>query len=137
MQVREDVQALIFDEINDEKKVFIIKFYDPTKKHYTWRLVKGGVEEDETPEQALKREIGEEVNLKDVKVLEKIHSYEFTFKDTKHLVSSYLVKGNITEKPTLGWDGDRKIVDYGWFSIEKAVKLLFWGNEKKAIKLLK
>ena len=137
MKIRHDVQALIFDEINGEKKVFLIKFYDPTKKHYTWRLVKGGVEEGETDEQAMKREISEEVKLEDVKVLEKIHNYEFEFNGTKHLVTSYLVKGNISEKPKLNWDGDRKIIDYAWLSPAEALKLLFWDNEKQAVKLLK
>src|SRR3989338_40683 len=103
MKTRHDVQALIFDEINGEKKVFLIKFYDATKKRHTWRLVKGGVEEGETDEDALKREIMEEVTLKDVQILQKIHNYEFDFKDTHHFVSSYLVKGNINEKPKLNW----------------------------------
>lgn len=137
MKIRHDVQALIFDEINGEKKIFLIKFYDPTKKHYTWRLVKGGVEKGETDEQAMKREIMEEVTLEDVKVLEKVHEYDFTYSDTHHLVSTYLVKGNAKEKPKLNWDGDREIVDYKWISPEDAVKLLFWEGEKQAVKFLK
>jgi len=137
MKIRHDVQALLFDEIKGEKKVFLIRFYDPTKKRHTWRLVKGGVEEGETDEQAMKREIMEEVTLKDIKVLDKIHNYEFDFKGTHHMVSTYLVKGNANEKPKLNWDGDRKIVDCGWLSPDEALKLLFWGNEKQAVKLLK
>ena len=137
MKTRHDVQALIFDEIDGEKKVFLIKFYDATKKRDTWRLVKGGVEKGETDEQAMKREIMEEVSLKDVKVLEKVNSYEFDFKDTHHIVSAYLVKGSINEKPKLNWDGDREIVESRWASPAEALKLLFWDNEKKAVKLLK
>ncbi|MEM7827474.1 MAG: NUDIX domain-containing protein, partial [Candidatus Aenigmatarchaeota archaeon] len=95
MKIRHDVQALIFDEVNGEKRVFLIKFYDPAKKRYTWRLVKGGVEEGETEEQALKREIYEEVELKNIKILGKVYSYEFDYKDTHHIVSTYLVKGEI------------------------------------------
>ncbi|MBI2084063.1 MAG: NUDIX hydrolase [Candidatus Aenigmarchaeota archaeon] len=137
MKTRRDVQALIFDEVGGKKKVFLIKFYDPTKQRHTWRLVKGGVEKGETDEEALKREILEEVTLKDVKILEKVYSYEFTFKDTQHSVSSYFVKGNINEKPKLNWDGDREIVDFSWISPEEAVKLLFWDNEKYVVRLLK
>ncbi len=137
MKIRHDVQALLFDEVNGEKKVFLIKFYDPTKKLDTWRLVKGGVEEGETDEQAMKREIMEEVTLKDVKVLDKIHNYEFDFKGTRHMVSTYLVKGNGNEKPKLNWDGDREIVEFKWVSASEANKLLFWKGEKEAIKLLK
>ncbi len=137
MRIRHDVQALLFDEVNNEKKVFLIKFYDSTKRHYTWRLVKGGVEKDETDEQAMKREIMEEVTLEDVKVLEKVHNYEFDFKGTHHLVSTYLVKGNLNEKPKLNWDGDREIVEYKWTSPSEANKLLFWSGEKQAVRLLK
>ncbi len=137
MKTRHDVQALIFDEVNGKKKVFLIKFYDNTKKRYTWRLVKGGVEKDETDEQALKREIMEEVSLKDVSVLEKVHNYEFDFKDTHHLVSTYLVKGNINESPKLNWDGDREILESKWLSPKEALELLFWKGEKDAVKLLK
>jgi len=85
----------------------------------------------------MKREIMEEVTLKDIKVLDRIHNYEFDFKDTHHMVSTYLVKGNANEKPKLNWDGDRKIVDCGWLSPDEALKLLFWDNEKQAVKLLK
>jgi len=137
MKIRHDVQALLFDEIDGEKKVFLIRFFDATTKRYTWRLVKGGVEEGETDEQALKREIMEEVTLQDVQILKKIHSYEFDFKDTHHIVSTYLVKGNINEKPKLNWDGDREIVESKWASPSEANKLLFWQGEKQAVKLLK
>ncbi len=137
MKIRHDVQALLFDEVNDEKKVFLIKFYDPTKKLDTWRLVKGGVEKGETDEQAMKREIMEEVTLKDVKVLNKIHNYEFDFKGTHHMVSTYLVKGDANEKPKLNWDGDREIVEFKWTLPSEALKLLFWKGEKEAVKLLK
>ena len=137
MKIRHDVQALLFDEVNGEKKDFLIRFYDPTRKRYTWRLVKGGVERGETDEEAMKREILEEVTLKDVKVLEKIYNYEFDFKDTHHLVSTYLVKGDINEKPKLNWDGDREIVESKWASPSEARELLFQKGEKQAVKLLK
>lgn len=137
MKTRHDVQALIFDEVKGEKKVFLIKFYDPTKHRHTWRLVKGGVEKNETDEEALKREILEEVTLKDVKILKKLYNYEFQFRDTKHQVSSYLVKGNINEKPKLNWDGNREIIGSSWVSPEEAIKLLFWDGEKQVVKLLK
>lgn len=137
MKIRHDVQALIYDEVNGEKRVFLIRFYDPTKGQFTWRLVKGGVEEGETDEDALKREIMEEVTLKDVKVLEKINEYDFEFNETHHMVNTYFVKGNINEKPKLNWDGDREIIDSGWFSTSRALELLFWETEKRSVKFLK
>lgn len=79
----------------------------------------------------------EEVTLQDIKILDKIHGYEFDFKNTHHVVSTYLVKGDINEKPKLNWDGDREIVESMWVSPTEANKLLFWKGEKEAVKLLK
>ena len=96
--------------------------------------MKGGIEKGETEKEALKREILEEVGLKNVQILDKIYSYEFTFKNVKHLVSTYLVKANSNEEIKLQTS---EVVGYAWVSKEQALKMLFWENEKEALKLLK
>ena len=53
------------------------------------------------------------------------------------MVNTYFVKGNINEKPKLNWDGDREIIDSGWFSTSRALELLFWETEKRSVKFLK
>ena len=132
MQIRKDVQAVIFDE--KAKKVLLVKKLDLKNFSYKWRLLKGGIEKGETEKEALKREILEEVGLKNVQILDKIYSYEFTFKNVKHLVSTYLVKANSNEEIKLQTS---EVVDYAWVSKEQALKMLFWENEKEALKLLK
>ena len=132
MQIRKDVQAVIFDE--KAKKVLLVKKLDLKNFSYKWRLLKGGIEKGETEKEALKREILEEVGLKNVQILDKIYSYEFTFKNVKHLVSTYLVKANSREEIKLQTS---EVVDYAWVSKEQALKMLFWENEKEALKLLK
>jgi len=132
MQIRKDVQAVIFDE--KTKKVLLVKKLDLKNFSYKWRLLKGGIEKGETEKEALKREILEEVGLKNIQILDKIYSYEFTFKNVKHLVSTYLVKANSNEEIKLQTS---EVVDYAWVSKEQALKMLFWENEKEALKLLK
>ncbi|MBI2547622.1 MAG: NUDIX hydrolase [Candidatus Aenigmarchaeota archaeon] len=137
MKTRYEVQAIIFDEESGEKKAFLIHVYDPKTKKRTWRLVKGGIEKGETDEQALKREIMEEVTLADVQPIKKIYNYDFVHEDTHHMVASYLVKGNMSEKPKLNMDGSREIIDSRWVSPKDAIRLLFWDNEKHVVGLLK
>jgi len=133
-KVRRDVQAVIFDESEGEKKVLLVKKPDFSAQRHRWRLLKGGVERGETETEALKREILEELGLRNVRVLCKVHSYEFVFKDTKHMVSSYLVKAESKEPITLQ---KSEVTDYMWTPQEKAVETLFWNNEREAVRCLK
>ncbi len=136
MILRPSVQAIIVDEKTN--KLLLIKQLDLVKKKYLWRLVKGGVEKDETEEQALKREIREEVGLKNIEIVGKIYKYEYVFDPKKFVVSTYLVNGNMNEKIALEnhENGDR-IIDFKWVSREQALEMLYWENEKEAVKLLK
>ena len=133
MRIRRTVQAVIFSG-NDEKKVLLVKKLDQKKPEYHWRLLKGGVEEVETEEQALKREIDEEVGLKDIEILDKIHSYEYVFGGTRHQVSTYLVKANIKDHIVLD---TKEVVGCAWVTKSEALELLYWTHEKNAVKLLK
>lgn len=137
MKIRPSVQAVIFDE--DTKKLLLIEKFDLIKKENVWRLVKGGVEEGETEQQALKREIFEEVGLKNIQILDKIYSYKYTWRNLIHIVSVYLIKASMSEKVILQTDTklETPIVDFAWVSKEQAIKMLFWKDEKEAVKLLK
>jgi len=133
-RVRRDVQAVIFDESEGERKILLVKKPDFSAQRHRWRLLKGGVERGETETEALKREIFEELGLRNVQVLGKVHSYEFVFKTTKHMVSSYLVKADSREIITLQ---KSEVADYAWMPKEKAIETLFWSNEKEAVRRLR
>ncbi len=132
MRTRKEVQAVIFDKTT--KNILLIRMLDLMDWKYHWRLVKGGIENGETPEQALRREISEEVGLKNILIKGKNHSYSFVFKDIEHDVSSYIVEASSSEAIKLGIDGARPIIEFIWTEKEKAIDMLHWENEKDAIR---
>ncbi len=134
MRVRHEVQAVIFDEADNAKQVLILKKTDFSAKRYRWRLLKGGVNDGETETDALQREIFEETGLKNIKILGKVHAYEFVFKNVKHMVSSYLVRADSREPIKLQ---KTEVADCVWTTKENALQMLHWNNEKHPVKQLK
>jgi ADP-ribose pyrophosphatase YjhB (NUDIX family) len=132
--VRHEVQAVIFNDAGNLRQVLILKTADFSARRYRWRLLKGGVKEGETEVEALQREIFEETGLKSVKILEKVHAYEFGFRDIKHKVSSYLVKADREEPIKLQ---KSEVADCLWTTKEKALQMLYWNNEKDALNQLR
>jgi len=134
LRVRHEVQAVIFDELNNGKQVLILKKIDFSAKRYRWRLLKGGVNDGETEAEALQREIFEEAGLRNVKVVGRVHAYEFVFKSVKHVVTSYLVKADSKEPIKLQ---KAEVADSVWTTKEKALQMLYWNNEREAVRQLK
>ncbi len=134
MRVRKEVQGIIFNE--KRNKVLLIKKLDRKFRNYYWRLVKGGIEEGETEEEALKREIFEEIGLTRIKILKKIHEYEYYFpNDLIHHVSVYAVEGDSQEKLDLKGDDNSPITESRWVDPEKAEKILEYEEERNGLRL--
>jgi len=92
------------------------------------------VNDEETETEALQREIFEETGLKNVKILGKVHTYEFVFRNVRHMVSSYLVKADSREPIKLQ---KTEIADCLWTTKENALQMMHWNNERDAVKQLK
>jgi len=133
MRVRREVQGLIFDDAEDEKKVLLLKKMDFSAKSYRWRLLKGGVNSGETDVEALQREIFEESGLKNARVLKRVMSYQFVFNGVKHMVSCFLVKADSKTPLSLQ---KSEVSDYLWTTKEQAIRMLHWNNEKDAVRIL-
>jgi len=133
LRVRHEVQAVIFDEADGVKRVLILKKTDFSAKRYRWRLLKGGVNDGETETEALQREVFEETGLKNINILSKVHSYEFVFKDVRHVVSSYLVRASSKEPIKLQ---KTEVADCLWTTKENALQLLYWNNEREPLRQL-
>jgi len=134
LRVRHEVQAVIFDEVNHTRQVLILKKIDFSAKRYRWRLLKGGVNNGETEAEAVQREILEETGLKNVKILGKVHSYEFIFKSVKHIVSGYLVKADSKEPIKLQ---KTEVAHCLWTTRENAIQMLHWNSERDALRQLR
>jgi len=133
VRVRLEVQGVIFDDAQREKKVLLLKKMDFSANRYRWRLLKGGVKKGETNVEALQREIFEETGLQNVEIAERVHGYRYVFKGVMHMVSCYLVR--VDSKMPIKLQRS-EVSDYMWATKEKAIEMLYWNNEKDVIRLL-
>ena len=81
----------------------------------------------------MKREIKEEVGLKNVKIEKKVNEYEYKALNTLHKVSTFLVKGDIKEKIRID---TKEIVGAAWLKINEAKRLISFREERKALEIL-
>ena len=132
MNIRNEVQAVLFDKSHGDL-VLLVQKRDTRIRRFYWRLLKGGVDWGETKVDALRREIFEETGMKSIRVLQQIHDYEFVFKETLHRVSSFLVEADSREPIRLQ---ESELSDYLWTDPESAATLLYWANEKEALRKL-
>jgi ADP-ribose pyrophosphatase YjhB (NUDIX family) len=93
---RPSVQAVLYSR--EEERFLIIGKKDAFSGLLAWRLVKGGVKKGETDTVALKREIHEEVGLKEVEILDRVYYYEFNYLNQNHQVSVTSSKPTSTKR---------------------------------------
>jgi len=134
LKVRKEVQAVIFDGVDKAMKVLVLKKIDYSSRRYRWRLLKGGLQDGEPEIEGLLREISEETGLRNIKILSKVHTYEYFFKGVRHIVSSYLVKADSKEPIKLQ---KSEVADFLWTTKQEAFQMLHWNNERDALGRLK
>jgi 8-oxo-dGTP pyrophosphatase MutT (NUDIX family) len=132
VNVRDEVQAVLFDKDHGQM-VLLVQKRDMRLRRSRWRLLKGGINRGEAKVDALRREIFEETGMKGIKILQQIHDYQFVFKETLHRVSSFLVEADSREPIRLQ---ESELSDYLWTDPESAATLLYWSNEREALRKL-
>ncbi len=138
MRIRNESQAAIIRKNGDAIEFLLLRRrYPADVGKVQMRLVKGGIETGETPEETIKREINEEVGLVNVKIVRKLGGYEYEVDDIHHNVSSFLVeapKDEVARAVSLD-EGEAVIDEVVWVSGERAIELLTFPEEQNLIRL--
>lgn len=101
------------------------------------RLVKGGIELGETPEEAARRETYEEVGLKKIRIVRKLGKYEYEADDILHKVGAFLIEVDVNEiaMPVSINEGDAIIDEIIWVNKDKAIELLTFPVEQNMVRI--
>lgn len=101
-----------------------------------WTIPKGHIEEGETAEQTAKREIGEEVGLKDVEIIGWLGKIHFRYRRIDKLVlmttQIYLVKAHGNTDAT---EKDHWMSDLRWFKFSDALDKIEYDDIGKLMLL--
>ncbi|MBU1557786.1 NUDIX domain-containing protein [Patescibacteria group bacterium] len=136
MKISKDSQGVVFRKKADNVEFLLLKKYDPEQDRVDFRLVKGGIEEGEKPEETILREINEETSLIDLNLLNKLEGYSYQATDVLHEVSVFIVENTKDNeiKVDSTHEGGFTIESANWFSSQEAQKILFFDQEKELIR---
>ena len=97
-----------------------------------WQGVTGKIDNDEEPYKAALRELKEETNLTPQKMwtIDKVNLFYDAKKNIMNLIPVFGVIVD-TQKVVLS----NEHIEYKWYNIDEAVKLLTWNQQKKGLQI--
>ena len=131
--VREPTAGGIVFRRNKAGEVEILLAQDSRNR---WTIPKGHIEEGETAQQTAKREIGEEVGLHDVEIMNWLGKIHFRYRRQDKLVlmttQIYLVKAHGDTDAT---EMDHWMSDLKWFKFSEALEVIEYEDIGKLMLL--
>ena len=131
MRLPIQVEAIIFRRNGNVIEYLLLKRL-PERNGF-WQPVTGGVEEGETPDEALQREIMEETGVRNiVAVIEDLYHFEFS---DPNLNQEYVYGVEVSSSEEIVLD-PKEHSEYRWCSLQEALQLLHWKENKEALRKL-
>ncbi len=130
-----DVQAVVSSvDSKRSTKYLLLKRFDKDKNEDHYRLVKGGLEGDESAENAVLREVKEETGLSRLKLIGEIQDYSYTAGEVIHKVKVFLlVSFEVLTNIDSSNEGGFTIKETMWVDKDMALSLLNFDQEKNSI----
>jgi len=105
-------------------------------RFHTWVFPKGGIMPGETPEQAARREVQEEVGLTDLRLIASLgtteHQYQDRGRSCRKRVDWFLFTPSTDAEPTPA--PHHGALDAGWFPARRALSLLTHPNQRSLLR---
>jgi len=131
MRLPIQVEAIIFRRNGNVIEYLLLKRL-PEKNGF-WQPMTGGVEEGETRDEALQREIMEETGVRNiVAVIEGLYYFEFS---DPNLNQEYVYGVEVSPSEDIVLD-PKEHSEYKWCSFQEALQLLHWKENKEALRKL-
>jgi 8-oxo-dGTP pyrophosphatase MutT (NUDIX family) len=131
MRLPIQVEAIVFRRNGSVIEYLLLK-RQPERNGF-WQPVTGGVEEGETLEEALHREVTEETGIKDiVAMIQNLHYFEFS-DPNRNQEYVYGVEVSSSEKVV---HDQKEHSEHRWCSFPEALQLLHWKENKEALEKL-
>jgi dATP pyrophosphohydrolase len=131
MRLPIQVEAIIFRRNGTVIEYLLLKRL-PERNGF-WQPVTGGVEEGETRDEALQREIMEETGVRSiVAVIEGLYYFEFS---DPNLNQEYFYGVEVSSSEEIVLD-PKEHSEYKWCSFQEALQLLHWKENKEALRKL-
>jgi 8-oxo-dGTP pyrophosphatase MutT (NUDIX family) len=131
MRLPIQVEAIIFRRNSNTIEYLLLKRL-PERNGF-WQPITGGMEEGETREEALHREIREETGIENlVRVIKDIYYFEFS---DPNLNKEYVYGVEVASTEVIVLDR-KEHNEYKWCGIKDALQLLSWKENKEALEKL-
>jgi dihydroneopterin triphosphate diphosphatase len=125
-----NIEAIVFRKKNNNYEFLLLR--RTAERGGFWQPVTGGIEEDETKLDAVKREVEEEIGVKNIlKIIDEIYSFILEGNNKEEFVFGVEIGSN--EKIVLDKNVSLEHEEYKWCKFEEALDLLKWKGNKEGL----